>query len=131
MTVRCLACPANWLNYEGKCYFFSEEERSWTSGQSFCAASDSSMVVLESQPEKVFVLHYMGTTGHWIGLRKDSHQTWKWTDGTEFNNLMSPKGFLSSKKQMKTEQAHTRPPFFKQRDKREEPSLRKKKTILN
>ncbi|XP_066474275.1 C-type lectin domain family 2 member D-like [Tiliqua scincoides] len=83
-----IACPDGWLNYEGRCYFFSEEERSWTSSQNFCASYESSLVIIENGTEKVFLLRYMGTAGHWIGLQKDPHQTWKWVDGTEINTLL-------------------------------------------
>ncbi|KAJ6616398.1 hypothetical protein lerEdw1_015095, partial [Lerista edwardsae] len=87
-----VACPSGWLNYEGKCYFFSEEERSWTSSRSFCVSCGSSLVAIESETEKVFLLRYMGTTGHWIGLQKDPHQTFTWVDGTKFNSLLEMKG---------------------------------------
>ncbi|XP_053144689.1 early activation antigen CD69-like [Hemicordylus capensis] len=86
------ACPSRWINYKGKCYFFSEEERDWTSAQSFCTSRGSSLAVIQSEPEKVFMLRYMGNIGHWFGLRKDPHQTWKWADGTEFNNILELKG---------------------------------------
>lgn len=46
-------CPAKWLNYEGKCYFFSEEEKDWPSSQSFCASHGSSLAVIETETEKV------------------------------------------------------------------------------
>nr|XP_056701469.1 C-type lectin domain family 2 member B-like [Euleptes europaea] len=86
------ACPAGWLNYEGKCYFFSEEEKDWTSSQSFCASFGSSLAVIETEPEKVFILRYGCSTGYWIGLRKAPDQTWKWIDGTELNNMLEVKG---------------------------------------
>ncbi|XP_061469436.1 uncharacterized protein LOC133378838 [Rhineura floridana] len=87
------ACPSLWINYEGKCYFFSEEETDWTSGRSFCAFYGSTLAVIESEQEKAFILRYiMDTTGHWIGLSKDSTQTWKWADGQEFKNTLEVKG---------------------------------------
>ncbi|XP_053159995.1 collectin-12-like isoform X5 [Hemicordylus capensis] len=82
------ACPTDWIGYERNCYFFSEEERNWTFGQSFCSSLGSFLAVIESEPEKVFILRYKGKADHWIGLKKDSNQAWKWADGTEFNNTM-------------------------------------------
>ncbi|CAM5104109.1 unnamed protein product [Natator depressus] len=34
-----------------------------------------------------FVLCYKGRFDHWIGLRRDPGQLWKWANGTKFNNL--------------------------------------------
>uniref|UniRef100_A0A452ICI0 C-type lectin domain-containing protein n=1 Tax=Gopherus agassizii TaxID=38772 RepID=A0A452ICI0_9SAUR len=34
-----------------------------------------------------FMLLYKGKFDHWIGLRRDLGQSWKWANGTEFNNL--------------------------------------------
>ncbi|KAJ6652896.1 hypothetical protein lerEdw1_010554 [Lerista edwardsae] len=80
------ACPTGWVGYERRCYFFSDEERNWTSGQSFCASYNSSLAVIKNETEKVFMLRYKGNAGHWIGLEKDLNQTWKWVDGTELSD---------------------------------------------
>ncbi|CAM4557887.1 unnamed protein product, partial [Lepidochelys kempii] len=34
-----------------------------------------------------FLLRYKGRFDHWIGLRRDPGQLWKWADGSKFNNL--------------------------------------------
>ncbi|XP_048344573.1 C-type lectin domain family 2 member B-like [Sphaerodactylus townsendi] len=86
------ACPTRWLSYEGKCYFFSEEERDWASSQSFCASHGSSLAVIETEVEKAFILRFGCSPDHWIGLRKEPDQTWKWIDGTELNNMLEVKG---------------------------------------
>ncbi|XP_060127188.1 early activation antigen CD69 isoform X2 [Zootoca vivipara] len=86
------ACPALWINYEGKCYFFSEEKGDWASSQIFCDSHNSALAVIDSEQEKAFILRYIRDTGHWIGLRKDSGQTWKWGNGEEFKNTLELKG---------------------------------------
>ncbi|XP_032997813.1 early activation antigen CD69-like [Lacerta agilis] len=123
------ACPALWINYEGKCYFFSEEKRDWASSQIFCDSHNSALAVIDSEQEKIqdqlhyriveshqhrgirrdffedssskseilcgfkaFILRYIRDTAHWIGLRKDSGQTWKWGNGQEFKNTLELKG---------------------------------------
>ncbi|XP_015268546.1 PREDICTED: C-type lectin domain family 2 member B-like [Gekko japonicus] len=86
------ACPTGWLNYEGKCYFFSEEEKNWTSSQSFCASHGSSLAVIETEAEKAFIMHYGCSIDYWIGLQKEPDQTWKWIDGTELNDMLEVKG---------------------------------------
>ncbi|XP_053234751.1 C-type lectin domain family 2 member B-like [Podarcis raffonei] len=85
------ACPALWINYEGKCYFFSEEKGDWASSQIFCDSHNSVLAVIDSEQEKAFILRYIRDTGHWIGLRKDSGQTWKWGNGQEFKNTLELK----------------------------------------
>ncbi|XP_077781315.1 C-type lectin domain family 2 member D-like isoform X2 [Podarcis muralis] len=82
------ACPAGWVGYEGKCYFFSEEERNWTSAQSFCISQGSSLAKIQSELEKVFMLRFKGEADHWIGLRKDFNDTWIWADGSEYSNIL-------------------------------------------
>uniref|UniRef100_A0A8D2L6Z7 C-type lectin domain-containing protein n=1 Tax=Varanus komodoensis TaxID=61221 RepID=A0A8D2L6Z7_VARKO len=86
------ACPSGWIYYLGKCYFFSEEERNWSDSQQFCDSQDATLALIKTEPEKAFVLRYMGTVGHWIGLAKDSGQAWKWVDGTEFKNTLKVRG---------------------------------------
>nr|XP_028575569.1 C-type lectin domain family 2 member D-like [Podarcis muralis]XP_028575570.1 C-type lectin domain family 2 member D-like [Podarcis muralis]XP_028575571.1 C-type lectin domain family 2 member D-like [Podarcis muralis]XP_028575572.1 C-type lectin domain family 2 member D-like [Podarcis muralis]XP_028575573.1 C-type lectin domain family 2 member D-like [Podarcis muralis]XP_028575574.1 C-type lectin domain family 2 member D-like [Podarcis muralis]XP_028575575.1 C-type lectin domain family 2 me len=86
------ACPAGWVGYEGKCYFFSEEERNWTSAQSFCISQGSSLAVIQSELEMVFMLRFKGEADHWIGLRKDFNGTWIWADGSEYCNTLVVKG---------------------------------------
>ncbi|CAI5767967.1 Hypothetical predicted protein [Podarcis lilfordi] len=85
------ACPDSWINYEGKCYFFSEEKGDWASSQIFCDSHNSVLAVIDSEQEKAFILRYIRDTGHWIGLRKDSGQTWKWGNGQEFKNMLELK----------------------------------------
>ncbi|XP_015274920.1 PREDICTED: C-type lectin domain family 2 member D-like [Gekko japonicus] len=86
------ACPSGWIGYEGKCYFFSDGGRNWTSGQSFCTSHDSSLAVIENEPEKAFIMRYKCSTDHWIGLQKDAAHNWKWADGTELNGTLEVKG---------------------------------------
>uniref|UniRef100_A0A8D2LLC7 C-type lectin domain-containing protein n=2 Tax=Varanus komodoensis TaxID=61221 RepID=A0A8D2LLC7_VARKO len=81
-------CTPGWIGYEGKCYFFSEDERNWTASQAFCASCGSSLASIESEPEKVFLLRYKGNADHWIGLWKDQSQIWKWADGAAFRNTV-------------------------------------------
>ncbi|XP_032997469.1 C-type lectin domain family 2 member D-like [Lacerta agilis] len=86
------ACPDGWVGYERKCYFFSEEERNWTSAQSFCISQGSSLAAIQSELERVFMLRFKGEADHWIGLRKDFNDTWIWADGSEYSNTLVVKG---------------------------------------
>ncbi|XP_077781386.1 uncharacterized protein LOC114591959 [Podarcis muralis] len=85
-------CPAGWIVYGGKCYFFSEEERNWASAQSFCISQGSSLAKIQNELEKVFMLRFKGEADHWIGLRKDFNDTWIWADRSEYSNTLVVKG---------------------------------------
>uniref|UniRef100_A0A8C8SRF8 C-type lectin domain-containing protein n=1 Tax=Pelusios castaneus TaxID=367368 RepID=A0A8C8SRF8_9SAUR len=80
------ACPDSWVGYRGKCYHFSEDEGNWTYSQTHCSALNTSLAEIDSQQDMDFMVRYKGRFEHWIGLRRDPGQPWKWTNGTEFNN---------------------------------------------
>uniref|UniRef100_A0A8D2LKB5 C-type lectin domain-containing protein n=1 Tax=Varanus komodoensis TaxID=61221 RepID=A0A8D2LKB5_VARKO len=87
-----LVLDSGWIGYEGKCYFFSEEEGNWTHGQNFCSSHGSFLARIETESEKVFLLRYKGRADHWIGLSKDQSEAWKWADGAEFRNTVAMEG---------------------------------------
>uniref|UniRef100_A0A8C0J2Z8 C-type lectin domain-containing protein n=1 Tax=Chelonoidis abingdonii TaxID=106734 RepID=A0A8C0J2Z8_CHEAB len=74
-------CLQGWVGYRRKCYYFSEEENNWDSGQHFCSSFNASLAVIDTQEEKDFMMHYAGLVEHWIGLRRDAGQPWKWVNG--------------------------------------------------
>ncbi|XP_044287580.1 C-type lectin domain family 2 member D-like [Varanus komodoensis] len=75
------ACPDSWIGYQGKCYYFSEEKRNWTSSQNFCMSYNSSLLTISCKKEKAFVMRFNGKNTAWIGLRREQGQPWKWTNG--------------------------------------------------
>lgn len=85
-------CPKDWVGFEGNCYFFSEDEGSWDSSQNSCSSLKASLAAIESEEEKAFMLRYKGKSDHWIGLRQEQSQPWKWTNGSEFNNWFPIRG---------------------------------------
>nr|XP_025962088.1 uncharacterized protein LOC112986821 isoform X4 [Dromaius novaehollandiae] len=46
-------CPSERIGYRKKCFFISEEEKNWTSSQTFCAKDGSLLAVFENQQEMV------------------------------------------------------------------------------
>ncbi|XP_029441938.1 C-type lectin domain family 2 member B-like isoform X1 [Rhinatrema bivittatum] len=82
-------CADGWIQYRGKCYFFSENSTDWDTAQSFCASHSASLALIETRQELDFTIRYKGRSDHWIGLRREQGQPWRWTDGWEFNNLFS------------------------------------------
>ncbi|XP_044839574.1 C-type lectin domain family 2 member D-like isoform X2 [Mauremys mutica] len=79
-------CPDGWIRIQEKCYYFSKAEENWTYSQSFCSSHAASLAGIESPQELGSLLPYEGRLDHWIGLRKDMGQVWKWADGTEFDH---------------------------------------------
>ncbi|XP_037771057.2 C-type lectin domain family 2 member D isoform X2 [Chelonia mydas] len=81
-------CPERWVGYRGKCYYFSKEKKNWDSSQHFCSWFSASLAVIDTQQEKDFMMNYAGPVEHWIGLRRESSQPWKWVNGTIFNQQL-------------------------------------------
>eukprot|EP00073_Rattus_norvegicus_P046390 XP_017448538.1 PREDICTED: C-type lectin domain family 2 member D11 isoform X1 [Rattus norvegicus] len=87
------ACPRNWIGVGNKCFYFSEYASNWTFSQDFCKAQESQLARFDNQEELNFVKRYKGSSNYWIGLhRESSEHPWKWTDNTEYNNLVSIRG---------------------------------------
>ncbi|XP_029437240.1 C-type lectin domain family 2 member D-like [Rhinatrema bivittatum] len=85
------ACPADhcadgWIWYRGKCYFFSENSTDWDEAQSFCTSHNASLAHIETLQELNFTVRFKSRSDHWIGLRRERGQLWKWPDGSELNN---------------------------------------------
>nr|XP_005311354.1 C-type lectin domain family 2 member D-like [Chrysemys picta bellii] len=81
-------CLEGWVGYRGKCYYFSKEEKNWDSSQHFCSSFNASLAVIDTQQEKDFTMRYANLVEHWIGLRRDSGQPWKWVNGTLFSQQL-------------------------------------------
>ncbi|XP_067402590.1 C-type lectin domain family 2 member D-like [Emydura macquarii macquarii] len=81
-----------WVGYQGLCYFFSENERNWTASQSHCLSHGASLAGIASDVEMTFLLRYKGSLYHWIGLRREPDQPWKWPNSTEFDNRFKVRG---------------------------------------
>ncbi|CAM5159046.1 unnamed protein product [Eretmochelys imbricata] len=80
-------CPAGWVGYLRKCYYFSEAEGNWTYSQSNCSSFGASLATIDTLQQKAFMLRYKGLSEHWIGLRREEGEPWRWANGAEFNNL--------------------------------------------
>ncbi|XP_039373275.1 C-type lectin domain family 2 member D-like [Mauremys reevesii] len=85
-------CPDGWIRIQGKCYYFSKAEENWTYSQNFCSSHAASLAGIESPQELGSLLPYEGRLDHWIGLRKDMGQVWKWVNGTEFDHRFQIQG---------------------------------------
>ncbi|NXA14252.1 CLC2E protein, partial [Sapayoa aenigma] len=89
----CFLCPFDWIRYRGKCYYFSEAERNWTSSQDNCSSLGASLAMLDSLEDLSFVMRYKGISEHWIGLlREDEEQPWQWVNHSLLSHLFHVRG---------------------------------------
>ncbi|XP_069610190.1 C-type lectin domain family 2 member B-like [Ranitomeya imitator] len=89
-------CEDDWIWYKRKCYYFSTNISEWEKSQSFCAARNASLAIIDWTHELDFILRFKGSSDHWIGLRRENEtQPWVWTNGSNFNDLFSIVGYSS------------------------------------
>ncbi|XP_005378940.1 PREDICTED: early activation antigen CD69 [Chinchilla lanigera] len=80
------SCSDEWILYHRKCYFFSTTTQSWTSAQNSCSEDGATLAVIDSIKDMAFLKRYAGRAEHWIGLKNETGQTWKWSNGKEFKH---------------------------------------------
>ncbi|XP_038615095.1 C-type lectin domain family 2 member D-like [Tachyglossus aculeatus] len=85
-------CPDDWIGFRGKCYYFSDDTRNWTSSQNFCTSYDAALAVIDTKQEMDLLMRHKGPSDHWIGLSRESGQDWKWTNGIMFTGWFTVKG---------------------------------------
>nr|XP_020634155.1 uncharacterized protein LOC110070780 isoform X2 [Pogona vitticeps] len=73
-------CPPRWIWYQGNCYYFSKEERNWSSSQDFCSSHHASLARITNE-ENDFIHLLKGRDPFWIGLRRFPGQPWTWLNG--------------------------------------------------
>ncbi|KAM5262735.1 early activation antigen CD69-like [Ctenodactylus gundi] len=78
-------CSDEWIRYQKKCYFFSSTTKSWTSAKASCSQDGATLAVIDSEKEMIFLKRYAGRGGHWIGLDNRANETWKSSNGREFD----------------------------------------------
>ncbi|KAK1163317.1 asialoglycoprotein receptor 1-like [Acipenser oxyrinchus oxyrinchus] len=49
----CKACPVNWVEFNGKCYYFSTDKMDWNSSRASCVSMGADLVIIESEAEQV------------------------------------------------------------------------------
>uniref|UniRef100_A0A6I8P6N5 C-type lectin domain-containing protein n=1 Tax=Ornithorhynchus anatinus TaxID=9258 RepID=A0A6I8P6N5_ORNAN len=85
-------CPDNGNGFQGKCYYFSEDKRNWTSSQSFCTSHAAALIVIDTSWVMDLLMSDKGPCDYWTGLSREAGQDWKWTNGTKFTGWFEIKG---------------------------------------
>ncbi|XP_044275571.1 killer cell lectin-like receptor subfamily B member 1B allele C [Varanus komodoensis] len=88
--LKCKLCPKNWMLYENKCYWTSDEKQTWNKSQNICAAKNSQLAVFHNKEELDFIRRITdGAHLLWIGLTTISGaQEWSWIDGSPLNTTL-------------------------------------------
>ncbi|XP_032127773.1 killer cell lectin-like receptor subfamily F member 1 isoform X2 [Sapajus apella] len=83
-TDQTVLCPSEWLKYQGKCYWFSNEMKSWSDSYVYCLERKSHLLIIQDQPEMAFIQKNLRQSNYvWIGLNFTSlKMTWTWVDGS-------------------------------------------------
>ncbi|XP_015984352.1 killer cell lectin-like receptor subfamily F member 1 isoform X3 [Rousettus aegyptiacus] len=81
-------CPSEWLKYQEKCYWFSNELKSWSDSYGYCLGRKSHLLIVQDQLEMVFVQKNLKQSNYaWIGLNFTSQKkTWTWVDGSPLDS---------------------------------------------
>nr|XP_012613898.1 C-type lectin domain family 17, member A isoform X3 [Microcebus murinus] len=79
-----VTCPEGWLHFEGKCYYFSPDTKSWEEARKFCQENYSHLVIVSSFAEQNFVAKANGFPRvYWLGLHdRNKEGDWRWLDGS-------------------------------------------------
>ncbi|KAM4736474.1 CD209 antigen-like protein A [Anableps anableps] len=87
----CKPCLDDWELFQSNCYLFTKYDysyqlKTWEQSQDSCIKENAKLVVINSQEEQEFINTKMekyndNKHGYWIGLKKDTKETWVWVDG--------------------------------------------------
>uniref|UniRef100_A0AAQ5YQG0 C-type lectin domain-containing protein n=1 Tax=Amphiprion ocellaris TaxID=80972 RepID=A0AAQ5YQG0_AMPOC len=78
-------CLEGWRDYEGKCYFFSTDTKTWTEANAFCSEQNSDLMSIQDVHERLWVRTQIGTEIFWIGLNDHVVEgVYEWSDGSPF-----------------------------------------------
>ncbi|KAM3614420.1 uncharacterized protein V6R79_013864 [Siganus canaliculatus] len=91
----CKACLDGWLQFQSKCYLFTEHPfssqwKTWEESQKKCREINADLVVIDSKEEQEFISNQTeaydtNIKGYWIGLRRNSEkENWTWVNGRNF-----------------------------------------------
>ncbi|RXM32785.1 C-type lectin domain family 4 member E, partial [Acipenser ruthenus] len=84
-------CPEKWLQFNGKCYYFSTDTMNWHSSRASCVSMGADLVIIESEAEQRFLMNaakaQTARNRYWIGLTDAvTEGVWLWVDGTPLND---------------------------------------------
>ncbi|XP_054832443.1 killer cell lectin-like receptor subfamily B member 1B allele C [Eublepharis macularius] len=85
----CKICPKAWNLHRDKCYWISEQQKTWNESREDCKAKNSTLLVIQNMKEMAFMKNIENITGKtanafWLGLTVNKSGTWhwQWVDGS-------------------------------------------------
>ncbi|XP_056351605.1 early activation antigen CD69-like [Oenanthe melanoleuca] len=79
-----LGCHHGWVGYNGFCYYFSRDYRTWDEAQERCSELGASLAIVKD--EAMDLLFRLGGNGdYWVGLRRWGEHL-QWGDGSSFSS---------------------------------------------
>ncbi|XP_074826981.1 killer cell lectin-like receptor subfamily F member 1 [Natator depressus] len=88
----CKFCPREWVLHRDKCYWLSNEIKTWSKSRDDCSKKGSQMLVIQDR-EQMDYLQSLVPAGQsvWIGLTFNSSQRkWTWADGAPVREELVP-----------------------------------------
>ncbi|XP_069566819.1 macrophage mannose receptor 1-like, partial [Brachyistius frenatus] len=83
-------CHPGWREYENKCYYFSNDTKTWLEANAFCLGQNGNLMSIQDIHERLWVRTQISTEIYWIGLNdRITENVWQWSDGSPFIEYLS------------------------------------------
>ncbi|XP_053234660.1 killer cell lectin-like receptor subfamily B member 1A isoform X2 [Podarcis raffonei] len=87
----CKVCPLQWQLHRDKCYWPSEDTKTWDESQHDCSTRDSQLLVIQDKEELDFIESITKNSKYWIGLSLlKSKKKWTWITGSQLDQSLFP-----------------------------------------
>ena len=84
------ACQTGWRSFNGYCYKYVPDEKSWHAAENYCqnaapANTTANLASVGDDATNMFLSTLTSGEQAWIGGQQDSVGVWSWSDGRNFN----------------------------------------------
>uniref|UniRef100_H3BZF8 C-type lectin domain-containing protein n=1 Tax=Tetraodon nigroviridis TaxID=99883 RepID=H3BZF8_TETNG len=91
----CPKCPDGWQEFEGQCYYFSDNKLKWEEARERCQQQGADLVQVSSKEEQQFLTDRVkpmmsdNDDLFWIGLTDSvTEDTWLWVNGSSLDERL-------------------------------------------
>ncbi|CAI7935143.1 Hypothetical predicted protein, partial [Podarcis lilfordi] len=85
----CKVCPVQWQLHRDKCYWQSEDTKTWNESQHDCSTRDSHLLVIQDKQEMDFIKNITKNAKFWIGLSLSlAENKWMWITGSQLDQSL-------------------------------------------
>ncbi|NWY34369.1 CLC2D protein, partial [Pheucticus melanocephalus] len=78
-------CPRGWVGFNGVCYYFSWDYRTWEQGQERCSELNASLAIAKDEEAMDLLFRLRGNGDFWLGLRRRGERL-HWGDGSSYSS---------------------------------------------